>query len=128
MLRFSIRLLVVFLFGMSVARAQSNDLGVFLRSCAYGTVAGAILGLGAVALSENPSEKLNTVARGASLGLYAGIGFGLYTVYGEPRGSTEYSMSSGSKPSAFDPVWFSFVQKEPGQVDGLQFNWARISF
>ncbi len=127
MAKVALRILFVFFFGLSSAQAQSGDLGVFLRSCAYGTAAGAILGLGVVALSENPGEKLNTVARGASLGLYAGMGFGLYALYGEPRSSREYSMLESSQ-LVRNPIWFSFVQSESSRVDGLQLNWANISF
>ena len=52
----------------------------FLTDCAYGTIGGALVGLATVAISDNPGGKINNVARGASLGLYAGIGFGLYDV------------------------------------------------
>jgi hypothetical protein len=50
----------------------------FLLSCAYGTLTGAALGVASVAFSENPGEKSMNIARGASLGLYAGIGYGIY--------------------------------------------------
>lgn len=52
----------------------------FLSDCAYGTIGGALVGLATVAISDNPGGKITNVARGASLGLYAGIGYGLYEI------------------------------------------------
>lgn len=39
----------------------------------YGIVAGALAGGTSIALSEDPGSNLTPVARGASLGLYAGL-------------------------------------------------------
>ena len=39
----------------------------------YGLVAGALAGGTSMALSEDPGSRLTPVARGASLGLYAGL-------------------------------------------------------
>lgn len=50
-------------------------------SCAYGTAGGALLGLASLVFTEDPSGKFNMVARGASLGLYFGIGLGFYLNY-----------------------------------------------
>ena len=107
---------------------------IFLKSCAYGTVAGAVIGLATLATSENPDGKMSNVARGASLGLYAGIGFGLYTIYSKPSsGSLDIAeMSDRSSEIAemsavINPVWFSPIQKDQ-RIDGLQLNWAKISF
>ena len=105
---------------------QARDLSVFLRSCAYGTAAGALLGLGIVAVSENPGERMNTIARGASLGLYAGIGFGFYALNSEPQGRIDYSFK-GPIEKIENPFWFSFHHQQ-GQISGLQLNWASLSF
>ncbi len=99
---------------------------IFLKSCAYGTLAGAALGLATLATSENPSGKMSNVARGASLGLYAGIGFGVYTIYGKKDHDSDLVQQS--------PIWFSPVTSQSGslpgspKIDGLQINWASISF
>ncbi|MBX3019439.1 MAG: hypothetical protein KF767_16250 [Bdellovibrionaceae bacterium] len=58
--------------------AFASPMRTFLVSCAYGAGAGAVVGLTSLAFSDKPSENLSTVARGASLGLYVGIGVGLY--------------------------------------------------
>jgi hypothetical protein len=55
-----------------------------MMSAAYGTLAGTIVGAATLAFSDKPGDNLNKVARGASLGLYAGILLGLYVVYGGP--------------------------------------------
>ena len=54
----------------------------FLLSCVYGTVAGTLVGAASLAFTDKPNKNLNRVARGASIGLYAGILLGLYVVYG----------------------------------------------
>ena len=57
----------------------------FVRSCTYGVLAGTLVGAATLAFTEQPGENLNKVARGASLGLYAGILLGLYVVYIVPN-------------------------------------------
>ena len=47
-------------------------------SCSYGVLAGTLVGAATLAFTEQPGQNLNKVARGASLGLYAGILLGLY--------------------------------------------------
>lgn len=54
----------------------------FLLSCVYGTVAGTLVGAATLAFTDKPNRNLNKVARGASLGLYAGMLLGFYVVYG----------------------------------------------
>lgn len=61
---------------LSPVRAGANPMKEFLVTCAYGTAAGALLGLASLAFTEDPGGKINNVARGASLGLYAGIALG----------------------------------------------------
>ncbi len=52
-----------------------------IMSCTYGVVAGTLVGLASLAFIDDPGENLQYVARGASLGLYVGIGLGIYTAY-----------------------------------------------
>lgn len=98
-----------------------DNMTIFLKSCAYGTAAGAVLGLASLAVSENPDGKMSNVARGASLGLYAGIGFGLYTIYGTKKSAHDSDLVG------LNPVWFSPIHKEQ-RLDGIQLNWARLTF
>lgn len=57
----------------------------FVMSASYGVLAGTLVGAATLAFSDKPGDNLNKVARGASLGLYAGILLGLYVVYGVPN-------------------------------------------
>ena len=118
MKRILIALLVSTLSGSAMA---IDNMTIFLKSCAYGTAAGALVGLATLATSENPDGKMSNIARGASIGLYAGIGFGLYTIYGKKNQSAESDLIGNN------PIWFSPIQKNQ-QIDGIQLNWAKISF
>ncbi len=70
--------------------AQAQSVGPnreFITSVTYGVLAGTLVGVASLAFTTNPGENLNKIARGASLGLYLGIGLGLYIAYGVPDGS-----------------------------------------
>ncbi len=60
---------------------QGNPTREFVASCTYGVLAGTLVGAASLAFVDKPSDKMYRVARGASLGLYAGIFLGLYVVY-----------------------------------------------
>jgi hypothetical protein len=114
-------LIVVTLLSVS-ARA---DMTTFLKSCGYGTLAGAALGLASLAVSENPSGKINNVARGASLGLYAGIGYGAYLHYKQQTtpGSIDISQTQQSQ----HVVYLSPVFKNQ-RIGGMQANLLMQTF
>ncbi|MBL7543847.1 MAG: hypothetical protein JNL11_08520 [Bdellovibrionaceae bacterium] len=57
--------------------AFSQDLKQFLRACGYGTLAGAGLGVASLVFEKKPNESYGNIARGASLGLYGGMAYGL---------------------------------------------------
>ena len=69
-------ILLLLLIFPSLTLAQS--LRSFLGTCAWGVVGGAAAGVISLALVDKPSESWNNVAKGASLGLYVGIGYGFY--------------------------------------------------
>ncbi len=73
-------LVVFFLFIISTpykkAQAMDPKGKAFLIICTYGTVGGALLGFASMAFGTNS----RAIAQGASLGLYAGIGFGAYVI------------------------------------------------
>lgn len=60
------------------ASAAKNELGRFLKACAWGTVAGAGAGVVSLAFEDKPNDHTVNIARGASLGLYGGIAYGLF--------------------------------------------------
>ena len=61
--------------------AKANPEREFIMSCTYGVLAGTLVGAASLAFVDKPGDNLQRVARGASLGLYAGIALGVYTVY-----------------------------------------------
>jgi hypothetical protein len=65
------------------ARAQqsANPEREFIMSCTYGVLAGTLVGAASLAFVDKPGDNLQRVARGASLGLYMGIGLGAYTAF-----------------------------------------------
>lgn len=69
--------------GMNKAHAVDPKGKAFAIICAYGTVGGALLGFASMAFGANS----RAIAQGASLGLYAGIGFGAYVIssYADPN-------------------------------------------
>lgn len=103
--------------------ARAEPMQEFLMSCAYGTLAGALVGVATLAFTEDPSSNLNNIARGASLGLYAGIGLGLYLSQRTPEIS-----GSELKPSfAVVPIWHINEQKQK-QIDGMQMSYSLLQF
>lgn len=63
---------------LSMNRVAAEPVRDFLVSCGYGILIGAGAGVVTLAFEKNPSEHTNNIARGASLGLYGGIGYSLY--------------------------------------------------
>ncbi len=72
--------LIILIINLGTASVSlgNDQMTRFLKSCAYGTLGGAALGLVSISFSDDPGGRVNQVARGASLGLYAGIGYGYY--------------------------------------------------
>lgn len=71
----------------------------FIMSCTYGVLAGTLVGAATLAFTDQPGDNLNKVARGASLGLYAGILLGLYVVYVIPgQEEEEYEINPYNQP------------------------------
>lgn len=73
--------LTLVLFAPSRARAE-NAMREFVMSCSYGAMAGTLVGAATLAFTDHPGDNLNKIARGASLGLYAGMLLGAYVVWG----------------------------------------------
>ena len=75
--------------GMPAAQAKADPMREFVLSCAYGTLAGTLVGVASLAFSDKPGDNLNRVARGASIGLYGGILLGAYIVNNQPGENEE---------------------------------------
>lgn len=109
---FALMLLIPFL----SQGVQAKPLKEFLKSCAVGTMGGATLGVISLALEDKPSESWNNVARGASLGLYAGIAYGLYT------------MGNSSATGYQEPDFAIMPTFDRGKIDGVQVSKTLFDF
>lgn len=70
-------ILVAALMIASPSFAAGENLINFLKTCGWGTVIGAGAGAVSLAFTDKPSDHTGDIARGASLGLYGGIAYGL---------------------------------------------------
>lgn len=88
------KLLSLFLTALFISlpakQASAEPMKEFVTSCTYGVLAGTLVGAATLAFTKKPGDNLNNIARGASLGLYAGILLGAYVVYGVPSGEESY--------------------------------------
>ena len=105
------------------AQAQINPEKEFIMSCTYGVLAGTLVGAALLAFEDDPGENLQHVARGASLGLYMGIGLGIYTAYILPKQIQKEEnqiLEDGIGSRKFEPPRF-FVMPviADGKVDGV---------
>jgi hypothetical protein len=71
--------------------AMADPAKDFVMSCTYGVLAGTLVGTATLAFSDKPGDNLNRIARGASIGLYAGIFLGLYVLNASSPRSEEES-------------------------------------
>lgn len=88
------RILIVLTILTLTSSAKASEMRTFLLSCAYGSGIGALAGLTALAFSETPGSNLSYITRGASVGLYTGMGIGYYLITmpeSSRRGYTEPS-------------------------------------
>ena len=83
------------------------DMKLFLKHCAYGTVFGALAGTVSLVAVDKPSDHLNNISRGASLGLYSGIIYSLVT-------ESHYSMGKSDTSSKYESTYF-YIQPDLNQ-------------
>ncbi|WII71131.1 hypothetical protein QJS83_11730 [Bdellovibrio sp. 22V] len=95
--------------------SHAQGLQAFLKSCAWGTLGGAAVGVASLAVEDQPGESWNNVARGASLGLYAGIAYGLYQANKEPKTYQQ-------------PDFAVFPKMDNGSVDGIEVSATIVNF
>ncbi len=98
----------------------------FLMSCIYGTLAGTVVGAASLATADKPSDKLQRIARGASLGLYAGILLGLYVVYAVPD-ENEQLDEVLSQDAALKPMFYPIINEDM-KFEGAGVNMTLLNF
>ncbi len=96
----------------------------FIMSCTYGVLAGTLIGAASLAFVDRPSENLNKVARGASIGLYAGILLGAYVVYIVPSLEDD----PYDHPLVSSNFYFGPTSDLDGNIDGAEFRMNILSF
>lgn len=89
-------LTIVLVLGLAVP-VQAEPAKEFMTTCIFGTLAGTIVGAATLAFTDKPGDNLNNIARGASIGLYAGILLGAYVLYVVPSGDEEEESSEESE-------------------------------
>ena len=121
-------LIVCIAFGLAPRAHGANAMNDFVVSCSYGVLAGTLVGAASLAFSDRPGDNLNRIARGASLGLYAGILLGLYVVYGTPSPEEEAAAAAGV--SSFKPVpqYLLVPVENQGSIDGAYITARVLSF
>jgi hypothetical protein len=94
----------------------------FIKACGYGALAGAGLGVLSLAIENKPSEHTGNVARGASLGLYAGIAYGAIHATSPQQPKNYYQ--------EYDPEAKVFIvpKFEQARVDGVEVGSTVYNF
>lgn len=109
---------------------QASPEREFIMSCTYGVLAGTLVGAALLAFEDKPADNLQLVARGASIGLYMGIGLGYYTAFAVPNELQKEENEaieggvSQSQPSAL--MIFPLVANN--KIDGAGFAWHAWRF
>ena len=106
---------VLAVFMVTTVRAEPWD--TFLVSTVYGTGFGALAGLTALAVSDQPTQNLPYVARGASLGLYIGMGVGAYLAH-------ESSKNIERRQQQYPVLSFVPQPTQKGYESAVQVNYA----
>jgi hypothetical protein len=100
--------------------SSNQKMKTFLLASAYGTLIGATIGGATLAFSSNPSNDAPNIAKGASLGLYAGMIYGFITV------------NSSSSPSpageTLNNTFYLTPQVSQGQVAGTELHYIAMPF
>ncbi len=101
---------IIILCSLFSSFGQAANLRGFLKACAWGTVGGAAAGVVSLAFADKPNESWNNVAKGASLGLYAGIAYGVLEA-NRPEVTTIQA-----------PEYTVTPQFNKGAIEGIQFS------
>ena len=112
----------------SASSARADMVRDFVVSCSYGVLAGTMVGAATLAFSEKPGDNLNKVARGASLGLYAGILLGAYVVFGGPSEDEDAAAQLRGTVMKEPPRFQVYPLLSERGVEGAATNLRVLSF
>jgi hypothetical protein len=121
---------------LPVEQARAEAMHEFIISSTYGALAGGLVGAASLAFSDRPGDNLNRVARGTSLGLYAGMLLGLYVIYGVPSEKDDPSSAGlvriepGARFTAavHTPRWVLLPMIERHGIEGLSAQVSLLNF
>lgn len=104
------RNIILFVLFCSSVSYGLNDahLTNFLKACGYGTLIGAGAGAASLAFTDDPGSKMMNIAKGASIGLYVGIGIGIY-------------INSQDGQRQDQDVTMIYPTSSAGKIDGASF-------
>lgn len=122
--------LVIFFFSN---KASANPEREFVLSCTYGVLAGTLVGAASLAFVDKPGDNLQHVARGASIGLYIGVGLGYYTAYVLPKQLQKeeeklIDAETSEESSSYLPRVLFFPVASVKGIDGVGAFWHVASF
>jgi hypothetical protein len=124
--------ILVCLFALMLAlprEAKAEPLRELIMSSAYGVLAGTLVGAATLAFTERPGDNLRNIARGASLGLYAGILLGLYVVYVVPGENDEEEPEGDVYPSPESSIPMVYpILGDNNSVEGAGVAMKVLSF
>ena len=114
------------------ARSEASPMREFIMSCTYGVLAGTLVGGAMLAFTDQPGDNLSKVARGASLGLYAGILLGVYVVYIVPGQLEDEAQEIEGLPppeeEASNFQIYPLINPEKNKIEGVATNWTLLRF
>jgi hypothetical protein len=113
--------------------AQANPEREFIMSCTYGVLAGTLVGAASLAFVDQPGDNLQYVARGASIGLYLGIGLGVYTAYVLPKQiqkeeEQKLDNETSGEGQSYLPRFMLFPVASSKGIDGVGAIWQISRF
>ena len=98
----------------------------FVMSCTYGVLAGTLVGTATLAFSDKPGDNLNRIARGASIGLYAGILLGLYVINLSSTPTEDEALPTGFREPPKLQI-YPIVSEKNG-VEGGALSYSLLKF
>ena len=110
-------------------KAQADDTRDFVMSCTYGVLAGTLVGAASLSFTDKPGDKLYRIARGASLGLYAGIFLGWYITSLDDEGGGYQDDEDEDYGLMKEPELQVYpLLSESGSLDGGAFKYSILKF
>ena len=101
--------------------STNQKMKTFLLASAYGTLIGATVGGISLAFSSNPSNDAPNIAKGASLGLYAGMIYGYFAIRSEEQ-------QPSATVDALKNTFYVAPEVYRGQVAGTTLNFISTPF